>query len=186
MNDVLPWFQRNTNHVLFRTNIDIYRNHFGGLMIIKPFPENSYRVLFITEMGIKIFDMEFFRNGDFKLYYCLDALNKKSIIKTLKNDIGLILSSILEKDKIKIMKDRQTGRTIIRSRDKTGVKYCFLEDKTNRIDEIMQTKRLLKKVNLHFYSANGIEVDSINISHYSIKLNIHLSKLNENKSAVPE
>ena len=155
-------------------------------MIIKPFPENSYRVLYITEVGIKIFDMEFFSNGNFKLHYCLEALNKKSIIKTLKNDIGLILNSFPEKNKINMMKDRQTDRTVIKTRDETGVKYYFLMDKTNQADEIIQTRGLLKKVNMHLYSGNGIRVDSIKISHYNMNLNINLLKLNENKSEVPE
>src|SRR4030042_6019263 len=92
-NNVIPWFQGDTNRFLFYTNIDIYKNHFGGLMVIKPFTENSHRVLFITEVGIKIFDMELFRNGDFILHYCMDALNRKSVIRTLKNDIGLLINS---------------------------------------------------------------------------------------------
>jgi len=155
-------------------------------MIIKPFTRNNYRVLFISEVGIKIFDIEFLSNGDFRLHYCLDALNRRSVIKTLKNDIGLMLNNVPEDDKVKMMQDRQTGRTIIKSKDKTGKKYCFFADKANRVNEIIQTRGIIKKVNMHFYSASGIAVDSIKISHYNIKLAINLSKLNENKSEVSE
>ena len=95
-NYILPLVQGDTNRFLFRTHVDIYRNHLGGLMLIKPVNGKGYRVLFMTEVGIKIFDMEFFSNGDFKLHYCLDALNRKSVLETLKNDIGLILNPFPE------------------------------------------------------------------------------------------
>ncbi len=128
-------------------------------------------------MGITIMDMEFFRNGDFKLHDCLDALNRKAILKTIKNDIGLLLNPIEENDKIKIMWDRQTDRTIIKSKNKNGVNYCYLDDETDRISEIMQTKGLWKKVNLLIYSADGIAIDSVTILHYGIDLNMNLLKI---------
>ena len=155
-------------------------------MFIKPLNRNSYRTLFITEVGIKIFDMEFFSNCDFKLHYCMDELNRKSIINTLKNDIGLMLNNIAENENRKMMQEKVNGRTIIKSKDYNGVRYCFINKETNKIDELIQTGPLLKKVNMRFYSNDGAELDSINISHYNIKLNIHLSKLYETRSEISE
>jgi hypothetical protein len=155
-------------------------------MLIKPLNGNSHRTLFITEVGIKIFDMEFFRNGDFKVHYCMDELNRKSIINTLKNDIGLMLNNIPENGKVKTMQEKNAGRTIIKSKDYNGVRYCFINKKTNKFDELIQTGTFLKKVNMRFYSNDGVEIDSINISHYNLKLNIHLSKIYENGSEISE
>jgi hypothetical protein len=154
-------------------------------MVIKPFTINSYRVLFITEIGIKIFDMEFNKNGDFRLHYCLDALNRKLVIKILKNDIGLMLDSI-PKTNIRTLQNRENGRTIIRAKDNTGVKYYFLGYKTNRVDKIIQTRGLFKKMEMQFYSNNGYELDSVKISHNNINLSINLSILNENNREVPK
>ena len=184
--DVFSWFQGDTNRFLFQSYIDIYSNHFSGLMLIKPLNGNSHRTLFITEVGIKIFDMEFFRNGDFKLHYCMDELNRKSIINTLKNDIGLMLNNIPENGKVKTMQEKNSGRTIIKSMDYNGVRYCFINKKTNKVDELIQTGTFLKKVNMRFYSTDGAEIDSINISHYNLKLNIHLSKIYENRTEISE
>jgi hypothetical protein len=184
-NNILPWFQGDTNRFLFRTHVDIYRNHLGGLMLIKPVNGTGYRVLFITEVGIKIFDMEFLRNGDFKLHYCVDALNRKSVLETLKNDIGLMLNPVPENTRIKMMKERRTGNTVIKSKDKHGVKYYFVEE-NNRVNKIKQKDGWIKKANMTIYSADSNEIDSIRISHSPVKLNIYLSKLHENKSEVSE
>ena len=184
--DILPWFNGDANHFLFHANVDIYSSHFGGIMAIKPFTTDSYRAIYITEIGIKIFDMEFFRNGDFKLHYCMDAINRMSVIKTLKNDIGLMLVNISEKNKIKFLQDSENGKTLIKSKDPSGIKYHILNDKKNRVQEIILTKRLQKKMNILFYSSNGIELDSVKITHFNIKLNIQLSNYNETKSDVPK
>lgn len=185
-NEVIPWFQGDTNRFLFHAGIDIYRNHFSGLMIVKPFTDTSHRVLFITETGIKIFDMEFFRSGDYQMHYCMEVINRRSVIRMLKNDIGLMLNSIPESAETTMLKDRQTGRTVIRSKDNRGVTFSYIEDTTKRVNEIMNTRGLTKKVNMIVYSADGAEIDSVDISHYTVKLNIHLSKLDENKPEISE
>jgi hypothetical protein len=183
--NVLPWFKGDTNHFLFRTHVDIYRNHLGGLMLIKPFNGKGYRVLFITEIGIKIFDMEFLDNGDFELHYCLDALNRKSVLETFKNDIGMMLYPFPGDKRIKMMKERQTGNTVIKSKDKNGVKYYFV-DEHNRVNKIMQRGGCIKKANMTIYSSDSNEIDSIRFRHSPVRLNIYMSTLNENKSNVAE
>jgi hypothetical protein len=183
--NIEPWFQEDADHYLFHAGIDVYNNHFGGIMVIKSLSVDSYRVVYITELGIKIFDMEFFNNDEFKLHYCLDAINRKSVIKTLKNDIGIMLENIPEGDKLKFRRDSQNGKTLLRSKDRTGTRYYILNDNTNRIEEISLNNGFRKKMNLFFYSGNGIELDSIRIKHYDIKLSIQLSNLNETRSDVP-
>lgn len=184
-NTILPWFQGDTNRFLFRAHVDIYRHHLGGLMLIKPFNGESYRVLFMTEVGIKIFDMEFFRNGDFKLHYLLDAMKRKSLLESLKNDMGLILYPVPGDTQIEMRKDRETGNIVIKSKDKKGVKYFFIEEQ-NRVNKIKQRDGCIQRMNMTLYSADSREIDSIRICHSPVKMNIYLSKLNENRSEVSE
>lgn len=70
------WFSADTGRSLFRANVNIYGNELSGLLFIKPFDE-SRRVLFITETGIKIFDMEFTREGKSGVVYVAD---RKSVV----------------------------------------------------------------------------------------------------------
>jgi hypothetical protein len=184
---LIPWFQVDHNPILYKTSIDIYGNHFSGLMVIKPVSDESHRVVFITELGIKILDIEFFRNGDFRLHYCLEALNKRSVIRTLKSDLGLMIHNVPDRNKrVKIFNNIQSGQTVIKQKSELGARYYFLGEGASNVDAIIQTSVIGKKVNLRFYGAEENRIDSVMISHYNIKLNIHLSALHENKPAVSE
>jgi hypothetical protein len=177
--DSCSWFRQDTGRYLFQSSIDIFRNNYSGLLFIKPLGD-SHRILFITETGIKIFDMEFFRTGDFSVHYCLEAMNRKSVIKVLGNDMTLMLYNIPENVKTKIMQEKGTGKMIIKSKGNNGTRYCTINDKTGKVDELIRTGTFTNKLNIRFFSTTGIEPDSILISHYNLKLKIHLTKLNDN------
>jgi hypothetical protein len=184
-NDIIPWFRGDKDRYLFQASIDIYNRHFGGIMLIKTFTTSSYRVVYLTELGIKVFDMEFFRNGDFRLYYCIDAINRKSVIRTLKNDFGLMLEDFPGKNKMKSIGKNLDGKTVFTSSDRTGMKNYIIADSTKRVEEILLKKMLLKKMDILFFSGDGHELDSVKIKHFNLKLNIQLSKFYETKSFVP-
>jgi hypothetical protein len=184
--EVKPWFSDSNDHYLFNSEIDIYRNHFGGMMVLKYLSKENCRVVYITEVGIKVFDMEFFTNGDFKLHYCLDAINRKIIIKTLRNDISLLLANIASNNKIKISVDDKLNKSLVKSTDHSLIKYYVIDNKSLTTDEILTRKCLQKKVEIKYFSNNRAILDSVQIKHYNIRLKINLSRVNENKSDVPE
>lgn len=186
LNDIKPWFVEGLDHYLFNAEIDIYGNHFGGMLVIKYLSKESCRVVCITEVGIKVFDMEFFTNGDFKLHYCLDAINRKIIINTLKYDIGLMLANIPSDNKITLSEDSKQNETLLKSTGHSGTKFYLLNNKSLRVEEILTRKSLQKKVEIKYFSNNQSELDSVRIKHYDIRLRINLSRINEIKSDVPE
>jgi len=174
------WFRKDAGRYLFQSTIDIYKNNYTGLLFVKPVGEN-YRILFITEMGIKIFDIEFFRDNDFKVHYCVEELNKKTIINTLGNDLYLMLFNIAEEGKL--MREKKEGTLIIKSKDSFGTRYCTLDEQTNKVEELIKTGTFLNKVNIKF--SGKAEPDSILISHYNFKLKIQLTRLHELSTEIP-
>jgi hypothetical protein len=135
-------------------------------------------------MGIKIFDMEFFRDNDFKVHYCIEDLNRKAIINPLGNDLSLMLFNITEKGKIKIMQEKNEGRLIIKSKDRNGTRYCTLDDQTNKVVELIKTGTFSNKVIINF--SGKTEPDSIRISHFNLKLKIQLTRLHELATEISE
>ena len=181
--DSYSWFRHDAGRYLFQSTIDIYKNNFTGLLFVKPVGE-SFRILFITELGIKIFDMEFFRNSDFKVHYCIEDLNRKAIISTLGNDLSLMLFSIAEDGNMKMMQEKKEGRLIIKSKDRNGTRYCTLDEQTNKVEELIKTGTFSNKVNIKF--SGTAEPDSILISHYNLKLKIQLTRLHELATEISE
>lgn len=149
-------------------------------MIIKPMPERDFRVVFINELGMKIFDMEFFSNGEFRLHHCIEFLNKKIIINTLKNDISLALNN-QDYTIIKVSRDPETGKSGFKVRDDNGIKYFLVDGSSRRIEKIIRKGGIRKTTAVDFFSSGAPEPDSVKISHRHIKLDIHLSRINENR-----
>lgn len=183
--DSYSWFREDTGRYLFQSSIDIYKNNFSGLLFVKPLNE-SHRILFITELGIKIFDMEFFRAGDFRIHYCLDEMNRKSITNTLGNDLSLMISNIADNGTARVMQEKNEGRLAVKSKDGRGSRYCLINQKTGKVDELIKTGTFANKLNIKFFSATGTAPDSIVFTHYNLKLNIHLTKLDETGTNISE
>lgn len=178
--EIKPWFQTGADHFLFNSSVDVFKNHFSGLMVIKPMTADDYRVIFINEVGIKIFDMEFTGSGDYKVHYCLEYLNKKLLLKTLRNDLSLMLNNQSGKN-LKGLQNSETGDILLKMRDMSGVKYILVDNRSGKARQITRPGCAGKKVRITYFSGSGNDADSIRISHFNIKLDIHLSKINETR-----
>jgi hypothetical protein len=176
----VSWFRCDSDHLLMSTKIDLMKNHFSGLMVVKPLPDNGYRVVFITEVGLKIIDLEFIPGKPVKVHYAMDALNKKKVIGTLSRDIGLILMAGVTHEKPVVMHDRSSGEMVLKFKEKGRRYYYRINDRNGRAVNALLTSRILKKAKADFYSGNGIRIDSLKITHYNVNLHIQMFLINEN------
>jgi len=182
-NTPVSWFQSDTAHSLFNTKIDLMKNHFSGLMVIKPLAGASYRVVFITEVGLKIFDLEFFPDREVKLHYIMDVMNRKALIKTLSNDISLLLLNGLT-GQPKVMSKKNSPGAIFRYRYKGKKNYVHLKEKHAMPFYVKQTSCLSNKVRVNLYGKPGSGLDSVKIKHYNLRLSLDLYRIKENQYVV--
>lgn len=173
------WFQDDGTYGLFSATIDMRKNHYTGIMVVDPLPSGGHRVVFMTEFGLKIFDMEFIAGGDFKLHYCMAALNKKAVVGTLRNDIGLVVRDEISGYPYSVLYDRQTGNNVFKVRKKRMRYYYAVDQETNKISSVLQTGSLFKKVKADICCTGGNIPDSIRIDHHNIRLTVKLAKIDE-------
>ena len=121
--------------------------------MIKPFPQNIYRVIFTTEVGIKLFDFEISKDS-FTVHYCLDKLNKKPVLKILEKDFRTLLLSGSE------------GINANISENNYEKKFWWKKD-----DEIFEYKQ----------NSNTLEISTIKIYSPKEKPKMHASLENYNK-----
>jgi len=76
--------------LIYKTDINFYKNDISGLLIIKKMDDSIYRIALTTQFGLKIFDFEL-DNGVLNVKYCVEYLNKKIILNTFQNDFNLLL-----------------------------------------------------------------------------------------------
>lgn len=175
----VSWFKTDSDHLLMNTTIDVMKNHFSGVMVIKTLTNGGYRVVFITEVGLKIFDMEFVPGKPVQVYYFMDALNKKILIKTLSADLKLLLIQPQEDEK-PVLYNSPSGQKMARYKHKRKRDYYEISALTGKPVQAYQVTGTSKKARIDYYSGDGMQIDSVTITHYHVNLRIGMHLINEN------
>jgi hypothetical protein len=169
------WFGNNDGSTMFRASVNAWKKNSTGIMVVKPFGDDSHRVVFMTETGIKIFDIEIYSDGRHKLHYSLDELKRRSVVSMLGNDLGLMIYPFTSTGSIKIM-ERRDGSTVLKIKDKRGRRYAILDKDSGKLREVISSGIFFRKPVIK-YSGNGMKPEKIEISHNLLKLDINLTLL---------
>jgi hypothetical protein len=175
----VSWFKTDSDHLLMNTTIDVMKNHFSGLMVIKSQPGGGYRTVFITEIGLKIFDMEFLPGKPVVVHYFMEALNKKILVKTLSGDMRLLLVQPAMDERPMVYRS-PSGGTMVKYKNKGVRNYYGISSATFKPVQAFQTSRTSKKVQIEYFSREGAKIDSIHIIHDHVNLRIGMHLINEN------
>ena len=95
-------FPINFNKAVYDSEFNFYGRTITGLTIIKK-TDSSFRIVSMSELGIKYFDLEFFQNSNTepKVHYIMDVLNKKPLVKRLTGDLEILFSNPGKGEKVK-------------------------------------------------------------------------------------
>ncbi|MBC7694360.1 MAG: hypothetical protein H7141_02830 [Burkholderiales bacterium] len=74
----------------YNASIDVLKNHLTGLLIIKQMDSVTTRIVFVTELGMKMFDFEA-KNRKMNVIYVFEPLNKPQLIEVLKRNFNNML-----------------------------------------------------------------------------------------------
>ena len=158
---------------LYSAYVDVTKYHLSGILFFKLMPDSSTRVLFTNEMGVKFFDFSFAKNGDFTKHYILDKMDKKVVVKALRNDLQLVLLHP-DLDKAKSLKDSTYNYVAVPT--PKGNNYYITRD----CEELVRIEKSSKRksvVDVHMLNyTNGVP-DSINIQHRNFKFTIALKRI---------
>ena len=73
----------------FKATIDVLKNHLSGIIIVKQTDSVSTHIVFVTEIGMKMFDFEW-KNNEMKSVFVFEPLNKPPLIKALQSNFKSI------------------------------------------------------------------------------------------------
>ncbi|MES2512669.1 MAG: hypothetical protein V4580_00940 [Bacteroidota bacterium] len=71
----------------YNTSIDILKNHLTGILVVKQTDSITTRLVFVTELGMKMFDFEA-KRGEMNAVYVFEPLNKPKLIEVLKRNFS--------------------------------------------------------------------------------------------------
>lgn len=169
-------FGDNFNSFLFKTNITVYGKDFSGLLVTKQMSPQVYRVIFTTELGMKLFDFEF-KDTAFTLHYSVPQFNQPKLLKTIQQDIEILLMNNMSKKTFDYFTDPKTEASVFRLQDGKTYNYYFVEKGSGQLQKIEHSKKRTKKI--IFTLANYVDgfPNHILIRHYNIKLKVELKLL---------
>jgi len=79
-----------TNVLKYTASIDVLKNHLTGLIIIKQTDSITKHIVFVTELGMKMFDLEI-KNNDISVVYVFEPLNKPQLVEAIKRNFSNML-----------------------------------------------------------------------------------------------
>ena len=158
---------------LYRAKIKFGENTYSGMMLIKKSADTSYRIAFVTELGLKIFEMEFFSNKDtsFILHSCISYMNKKVIINTLRKDFESIFITFAAWKKLRL---KPHGNQIIMNYRYQGKRIYYCK-RPNNIYKIVRKRFGFIKEEIEIENIKNPYPYKIVINHKNKDLSITLT-----------
>lgn len=169
------YFSSHEDYV-YKCQMDIYKNHVSGILIIKKINEATHRVVLTSDFGNKLIDFEISENN-FKLNYVLPDMDKKVVINFLKDDFQHLLkrqypvNEIFENNNFKIYLSKTDKKSY----------YLFFNKENGLLKQIIYTKNNKEKIDFTFDAKKHIFADSLNLQHKDFKINIKLFQITENQ-----
>ncbi|MBP7808571.1 MAG: hypothetical protein KA163_04720 [Bacteroidia bacterium] len=76
--------------VKYKASIDVLNKHFTGLIILKQTDADTKHLVFVTELGMRMFDFEM-KGDSMKPVFVFDALNKPKLVTALVRNFKTML-----------------------------------------------------------------------------------------------
>lgn len=108
-----PIFDDSIQTVKFKSEINIYKNYLTGLLIVKRESDTSLHTILLTEMGIKLFDLNV-KNNSYIINFALEQINRKDLIDLIAQDIRLIFINYLKNSTLELCSETKSNQRIIR------------------------------------------------------------------------
>lgn len=166
-------FKPQFSNTLYSAIIDVTKHHFSGILYFKAMPDSSTRIVFTNEIGVKFFDFAFAKDGTFTKHYILPKMDKKVVIKALRNDLRLVMVDP-DMHQAKLLKDSMYNYIAVPT-EKGNDYYITTTDCTKllRIEKASKRKSVVVAELMDY--KNGVP-DSIYLHHRNFKFNISLKR----------
>lgn len=123
-NDLAPVIP-SSGLVKYKTSIDVLKNHLTGLLIIKKTDSLTTRIVFVTELGMKLFDFEA-KDNQIHAVYVFDPLNKPVLVDALKRNFNNLL--LLNAYRQETGKCHKGNRQVFEIKDAKDKRYYTVEN----------------------------------------------------------
>lgn len=140
------------------------------MTVFKP-QKDSYRIVFLNEIGMKFFDFELFEDS-FQIRHIFEAMNKKMFVKMLVGDYRLMLDYPRTMQPM-VFNDEETGEKVVKPKGMRD--FYYYNPKTGIPIKKLRYSPFRKIVDLAYSEYNECIPYKINILHQNIKFRMNMN-----------
>jgi|SRR6185437_5138701 len=166
-----------SNTMLYKTQIFLFNKYYTGMLLHKQTDSATSHLVFVTELGMKMFDIEL-RKDSLKMVYCFEPMNKPKITTLLEQDMGLILLYQLLNKQGKIYVNKKEGENLYVTKE-NGKKYIYYTQvNSSRITKsLVKGKLFTKQKTVYKFGADNLP-ESVSLKHKGLlRLKIKLNRI---------
>ncbi|MDI1356452.1 MAG: hypothetical protein PSX36_16160 [bacterium] len=175
-NTVLPIID-SAQSLLYKTNIQLYRKHYSGIILLKQTAPKTAHVTFVTEIGMKMFDYEI-SDSSFKLISIFEPINQPRITTMLESDMKLIV--LYQLYKTESLHFRNGTSNIYKIKGKKRDYYTV--GATHAIDHVRRKGIFFNTVKINYLMAEDLKPQEIKLRHKGLlRLKINLKRISKSE-----
>jgi hypothetical protein len=161
----------------FHTTIDFYNKHYTGILICKKGTDLLYHFVFITEIGMKVFDYAAAPDSLHIVYVFPGLAAQPKALNLLKHDLGYMFMIGINPASKTCTKD---STTLCSRQDEKYCNYYLLDSKTLEPRKAIRYKGFKKKTKISYTGFKEGKPQQIALKHKGIlRLKIVLDRLEE-------
>ena len=160
------------NAVKYKTSIDVLNKHFTGLIILKQTDPETKHLVFITELGMRMFDFEM-KGDSMKPVFVFDALNKPKLVTALTRNFETILLADWFNKTAELA--TKSGKEVLHLKNAKHHLFLFRD-----AGEYVTEQRVFNKHKKETKTTYSNNYETIKLKQYGfVKLFIELEKIKE-------
>lgn len=175
---LLPVVNPNGTSSKFKASIDVLNRHFTGIVIVKKTDSITTHMIFVTELGMKMFDLEQ-RDTNLNMVYVFEPMNKPKFINVLKTNFkNMLLLGVYDKEiKTGFLRNKEKTYEILNGKEK---RYLIAVDNNKLMTQATFSKKKKTSKITYVYNAEKTAYIQIKCVQYGlVKIRIELNKIEE-------
>jgi len=160
---------------MYSANFTVLKYHFTGLIYFIKQNDSTVRAIMTSEMGPKILDLNLMPQK-YNVNFAIRQMKRKVVLNTLYYDLGVASGLFTSKSPIVESKDSVSVARYRLSKKKELIFSLNTIPTEASVAYIYEKKKEVVKVEF-FYIPNSNNIDSVSISHQTIRMNIELKKV---------
>ncbi len=176
-NDLVKTIINKDKALLFKAKINLFNKYYSGLIVLKQTDSITSHLVFITELGMKMFDFEI-RNNQFKLIYVFEPLDKPKILNLLESDMQLILLQNLLNKEATVFETKNQTKRIYQTINNKLKNYYFINTSTKTVEKTIVKGKIFSKEKVNYFYNDSLNAKQIILKHKGIiRLKIELNNI---------